>query len=65
MAWRNFKSLILIKRQGCKMPQGSQPIAILCIGHVAEFYSRPMLELENWAQGHALEDFVSENYWPD
>jgi 5,6-dimethylbenzimidazole synthase len=47
------------------MPQGSQPIAILCIGHVAEFYSRPMLELENWAQGHALEDFVSENYWPD
>ncbi|NYT46608.1 MAG: 5,6-dimethylbenzimidazole synthase [Candidatus Methanofishera endochildressiae] len=48
-----------------KMPQGSQPIAILCIGHVAEFYSRPMLELENWAQGHALEDFVSENYWPD
>jgi 5,6-dimethylbenzimidazole synthase len=48
-----------------KMPQGSQPIAILCIGHVAEFYSRPMLELENWAQGHALEDFVNENYWPD
>ena len=47
-----------------KMPEGSQPIAILCLGHVAEFYSRPMLELENWAKGHALEDFVSENYWP-
>ena len=47
-----------------KMPEGSQPIAILCLGHVAEFYSRPMLELENWAKGRALEDFISENYWP-
>ena len=47
-----------------KMPAGSQPIAILCLGHVEEFYSRPMLELENWAKGRALEDFISENYWP-
>ena len=46
-----------------KMPEGSQPIAILCLGHVEEFYSRPMLELENWAKGRALEEFVSENYW--
>ena len=47
-----------------KMPAGSQPIAILCLGHVEEFYSRPMLELENWTKGRALENFVSENYWP-
>ncbi|RLA25256.1 MAG: 5,6-dimethylbenzimidazole synthase [Gammaproteobacteria bacterium] len=47
-----------------KMPAGSQPIAILCLGHVEEFYTRPMLELENWAVGRALEEFVSENYWP-
>ncbi|MDT8426233.1 MAG: 5,6-dimethylbenzimidazole synthase [Methyloprofundus sp.] len=45
------------------MPTGSQPIAILCLGHVEAFYSKPMLELENWAEGHALEEFVSENSW--
>ncbi|WP_221899551.1 nitroreductase family protein, partial [Bathymodiolus platifrons methanotrophic gill symbiont] len=48
-----------------KMPVGSQPIAILCLGHVEEFYSRPMLELENWAEGRALEEFINENYWTD
>jgi len=46
-----------------KMPAGSQPIAILCLGHVEAFYSRPMLELENWAEARDLEEFVCENYW--
>lgn len=45
------------------MPEGSQPIAVLCLGHVEAFYSKPMLELENWTEGRALEEFVSENYW--
>lgn len=48
-----------------KMPAGSQPIAILCLGHVEEFYSRPLLELENWAKARTLEEFVSENYWQE
>ena len=48
-----------------KMPAGSQPIAILCLGHVEEFYSRPMLELENWAKGKALDEFISDNYWTE
>ena len=46
-----------------KMPEGSRPIAILCLGHVAEFYPKPMLEIENWAQSRPLEEFVSENRW--
>jgi 5,6-dimethylbenzimidazole synthase len=46
-----------------KMPEGSRPIAILCLGHVDEFYSKPMLELENWAHARPLEEFVSENTW--
>jgi len=46
-----------------KMPKGSRPIAILCLGHVAEFYPQPMLELENWAKARPLEDFLSENEW--
>lgn len=46
------------------MPSDSQPVAILCIGHVDEFYPRPMLELENWTQGQPLENFLFENEWP-
>lgn len=46
-----------------KMPTDSKPIAILCLGHVEEFYSQPMLELENWIQGRPLDEFVSENQW--
>jgi len=46
-----------------KMPEGSHAIAILCIGHVEAFYSKPMLELENWAQGRPLSEFISENSW--
>lgn len=45
------------------MPSGSQPIAILCLGHVAEFYPKPMLEIENWVQGRPMDDFISENVW--
>lgn len=47
------------------MPEGSRPIAILCLGHVAEFYPKPMLELENWAKPQPLSAFVSENGWRD
>lgn len=48
-----------------KMPAGSRPIAILCLGHVAEFYPKPMLELENWAKPQPLSAFVYENGWPN
>ncbi len=46
-----------------KMPEGSRPIAVLCLGHVAEFYTQPMLELENWTKAKPLEQFVSINEW--
>jgi 5,6-dimethylbenzimidazole synthase len=47
----------------CGMPAGSQPIAVLCVGHVAEFYPAPMLEMEGWDTRHALADVVFENRW--
>lgn len=47
------------------MPEGSLAIAILCLGHVEEFYKKPMLELENWATGKSLDAFLSENTWKD
>ncbi|MCQ8104187.1 5,6-dimethylbenzimidazole synthase [Methylomonas sp. SURF-2] len=45
------------------MPAGSRPIAILCLGHVDEFYPKPMLELENWISPQPLSAMVSENGW--
>lgn len=50
-------------RMLCGMPAGSQPIAILCIGHVEEFYPAPMLEAEQWDRRRALESIVFENSW--
>jgi 5,6-dimethylbenzimidazole synthase len=45
------------------MPQGSKPLAVLCLGPVTEFYSAPMLALEGWAQPRPLADLVFENHW--
>jgi 5,6-dimethylbenzimidazole synthase len=47
------------------MPAGSQPIAILCLGPVAEFYPRPMLEIEAWAQRQNLDQLLMHNGWQD
>jgi 5,6-dimethylbenzimidazole synthase len=45
------------------MPDDSLPIAILCIGHVEEFYDEPMLEQLGWRQRGKLDDMVMENGW--
>ncbi len=45
------------------MPEGSQPVAILCIGHVEAFYEKPMLVLEKWTEEKPLEEFLFENNW--
>ncbi|MDY0034983.1 MAG: 5,6-dimethylbenzimidazole synthase [Zoogloea oleivorans] len=45
------------------MPVGARPVAILCIGHVDEFYPRPMLEIHQWAERMPLETVLFENGW--
>ncbi|MGR9036010.1 MAG: nitroreductase family protein, partial [Gammaproteobacteria bacterium] len=45
------------------MPEDSQPIAILCLGHVAQFYDKPMLERERWADRKDIGTVLFENYW--
>jgi 5,6-dimethylbenzimidazole synthase len=45
------------------MPSGAKPVAILCLGHVDAFYPAPMLELEGWAVGRQLQEFVFDNRW--
>lgn len=49
--------------QLCSMPEGSHPIAVLCIGHVKEFYPAPMLELERWDSRRPIDSLVYENAW--
>ena len=37
-------------RELLRMPAGSRPVAVLCLGYVREFYPRPMLEMAEWAR---------------
>lgn len=46
------------------MPQGAEPVAILCLGPVPRFPDRPQLEIDEWTTGRPLAEFVSENRWP-
>lgn len=45
------------------IPEGAEPVAILCLGPVPEFPDRPALELDDWAYARPLAEFVSENQW--
>jgi 5,6-dimethylbenzimidazole synthase len=46
-----------------RMPEGSRPVAVLCLGHVHAFYPRPMLEEAEWAQRRDLKTLVKTDYW--
>ena len=48
-----------------RMPQGSRPVAVLCLGYVPAFYSRPMLEEVGWAQRFDLKALVKTDNWSD
>ncbi|BCR25260.1 5,6-dimethylbenzimidazole synthase [Aquipseudomonas alcaligenes] len=45
------------------MPAGSQPVAVLCLGPVSEFYDKPMLVQEGWAREQALDELVFSDRW--
>lgn len=47
------------------IPAGGKPVAVICLGHVAEFYPAPMLELEGWDTRRALDSMLMENSWGD
>ena len=46
------------------MPEGSRPVAVLCLGYVPAFYPRPMLEEVDWAHRLDLKSMVHTDYWP-
>jgi 5,6-dimethylbenzimidazole synthase len=45
------------------MPEGAEPVAVLCLGPVEEFYDRPMLEEQGWAVARPLTELVSVDGW--
>jgi 5,6-dimethylbenzimidazole synthase len=52
-------------RELCRMPAGSLPIAVLCVGHVDHFYPQPMLEMERWDSRRPSSEVLYEDTWPD
>jgi len=45
------------------LPDGAEPIALLCLGPVEQFYPEPMLQQANWAKRQPLASLVFENQW--
>ena len=45
------------------LPEGAEPLALLCLGPVREFYPRPMLVEEGWAEEQPLAGMLYENRW--
>ena len=46
------------------MPVGAKPVAVICLGHVAAFYPKPMLEIEGWERRGDLASMVYVDAWP-
>nr|WP_229427125.1 5,6-dimethylbenzimidazole synthase [Massilia atriviolacea] len=45
------------------IPAGGKPVAVVCIGHVAQFYPMPMLEMEGWETRRKLDDMLFVDGW--
>ncbi len=45
------------------MPEDSYPAAVLCIGHVDEFYPEPLLKAEGWDTERGFDEILFENTW--
>jgi len=46
-----------------QMPAGAKPVAVICLGPVAEFYPAPMLALEGWTEPRSLCELLFDNLW--
>jgi 5,6-dimethylbenzimidazole synthase len=62
MGWVSMFEPITLKAL-LAMPDDSQPMAILCLGHVEAFYDKPMLEQQHWAERQELNSLLFENSW--
>lgn len=62
MGWVSLFEVAALKTL-LNMPEGSHPLAIVCLGHVPAFYDKPMLEQQQWAERQVLDDLIVENSW--
>jgi 5,6-dimethylbenzimidazole synthase len=46
------------------LPDGAEPIAVLCLGPVPEFPDRPELEIVGWTTARPLDELVYTDNWP-
>lgn len=46
-----------------QMPAGAEPVAVICLGPVEEFYPAPMLALQGWIQPRPVEELLFEDRW--
>ncbi len=46
-----------------QLPPDAKPVAVLCLGPVAEFYAEPMLVQEKWAQPRSLSELLFVDQW--
>ena len=63
MGWVSFFEPIDVAKL-LKCPDGSKPIALLCLGPVNAFYDKPMLEKEGWREREAISVVLAENQYP-
>ncbi|WP_198086249.1 5,6-dimethylbenzimidazole synthase [Variovorax sp. E3] len=45
------------------LPEGAEPIALLCLGPVHQFYEEPMLQRERWAKRAPLASLMFDECW--
>lgn len=51
--------------QALALPEGARAVGLICIGHVAAFYPRPMFEEAGWGARLSPGDILFENRWPE
>ncbi|HEX8989285.1 MAG TPA: 5,6-dimethylbenzimidazole synthase [Rhodocyclaceae bacterium] len=64
LGWVSFFDPAAVARL-LDMPEGARPIAILCIGRVAEFPPQPLLETKGWGARLPLDQVLFEDRWPE
>ena len=45
------------------MPPGAHPVAILCLGPVASFPEKPLLETQGWGRRLRRDEVLFEEQW--
>ncbi len=63
MGWVSFFEPADVATLLC-CPEGSKPIALLCLGPVKAFYNKPMLETEGWRARESIQTILAEDRYP-